>query len=320
MNPSLGDVMTYPLDNTKNAGGAVIPITSICQAKSLRWRDLIEKRLQVCVPAPEEKAQLVRGAMRHATEDGHRWRPLLLLSAYEACAAKDGAEAVDAACAIELIHCCTIILDDLPCIDDNAGLRRGRTPCHIVYGEAVTIYASHLLYALAERLACENAARLRVDEMVIWRHLGQLRERLVGVQELELNLSQREYPPTDAVLDRFYELKSAPFISAAWLAATLGKVKEQERINLCKFAELLGKAYQLADDILDAEGEPAKMGKPAGKDRGKINYVTRDGIFRAKELMLMHLASADRMLAAIAGDTDSLRSLLYQIVTPLLPR
>jgi len=88
--------------------------------------------------------------MYYAVETGHRWRPLLLTSAYGALTKTDGLDVIDAACAVELIHCSTIILDDLPSVD-NADLRRGRPTCHKLFGEAVTITHPIYICALAEK-------------------------------------------------------------------------------------------------------------------------------------------------------------------------
>lgn len=309
--------MYSPTEN-KDVGSYASSVNADDPSYFRNWRSLVNAQLEMHLPAPNEPTQLVRSAMNYAVKGGHRWRPILLISAYEGLTAKSGLDVIDAACAIELIHCCTIILDDLPCIDDNAILRRGRPSCHTIYGEAITIYASHLLYALAERLSYENATRLQVDGKSVWYHLAELRQRLVEVQLLEINLNQKAILPSDDALMKFYELKSSPFVSAAWLAATLGNVEETERENLIEYAGYLGMAYQLADDILDVQGEPSMMGKPAGKDRDKVNYITQTGINHSKQLMRQFLTGGERMLNVISGDTTALHELMRQIIGPVL--
>jgi farnesyl diphosphate synthase len=240
------------------------------------------------------------------------------MGVYQTLTAKSTLDVVDAACAIEIIHCGTIILDDLPCVDNNVDLRRGSPPCHIIHGEAVTIYASHLLYGLAERLCCDDAIRLQVDQKVMWQHLATLRERLVEAQVLEINLNRGTVLPVDSTLNEFYELKSSPFVSAVWIAATLARVEEEYREALTRFGRYLGMAYQLADDLLDAEGEPSLMGKPAGKDQGKINCVTLMGTNHSRVLMRRFLALAEKTLESTTTDTGVLRSLMYGLVKPIL--
>jgi geranylgeranyl diphosphate synthase type II len=254
--------------------------------------------------------------MHYSAEVGHRWRPLVLFSSYNICANGSAFDVIDAACAIELIHCCTIILDDLPCVDD-APIRRNRLSCHKVYGEDVTIYASHLLYALAERLTCENAAKLLLNQEPFRKHLTQLRERLIEAQELELNLSRKNVTPCDDALIRLYELKSSPFVSAAWIGASLGGANEQERNTLSKYAMYLGMAYQLSDDISDVLGDSFLMGKPTGIDQGKVNYVTYSGIDRARELIKYLLLEAERILNQMNNDTSILSSLTGLVVKPI---
>lgn len=279
---------------------------------------LIDQRLLVLVPPTENPTRLVDSAMSYALQGGHRWRPLLLMSTYEALTTKSGFEVIDAACAIEIAHCGTIILDDLPFIDNNTALRRGMPPCHVVHGEAVTVYASHLFYGLAERLCSENAIRLQADGKAIREQLAELRERLVEAQVLEINLNTHRVAANISSLTQFYELKSSLFVSAVWLAATLGKVPKDWRESLMKYAKYLGMAYQLADDILDAEGEPSKMGKPVGKDQDKVNYVTLAGVDQSRFLIREMLTAAEKMLEAAPGNTANLRSLMYSLVKPAL--
>jgi geranylgeranyl pyrophosphate synthase len=199
-------------------------------------RSAVEDRLQTHVPTPKQPTQLVDAAMHYAVESGHRWRPLLLISVYEAMTGRDGLEVVDAACAIEIIHCCTIILDDLPCVD-NAALRRGRPSCHIIHGEAITIYASHLLYALAEHLATRNAKHVNLKENFIRHHFYKLRRRLVEGQILELNLYRGSVLVDDAALLRLYSLKASPFTSATWLGAALGGGERETAKHLHEYGK-----------------------------------------------------------------------------------
>jgi geranylgeranyl pyrophosphate synthase len=280
------------------------------------WKSLVDAQLATKVPEPDDPNQFVHHAMHYAIKSGHRWRPLLLVSAYE-LTGKDATEVLDAACAIELIHSCTLMLDDLPSVD-NSAFRRGRPSCHMVYGEAATIYASHLLSAMAERLSHENAKSLKVDENLVWQHLAELRERLAETQVIEMNLSQGTIQPTDDTLTNFYELKSSPFVTAAWLAATLGKVEASTRDRLIKYAMHLGIAYQLTDDIADVNGEASEMGKPTGMDQSKVNFVTYYGVHQSKEMAKAYGVNGEKFLDLIPGDTATLRSLMHRTIGPVL--
>jgi geranylgeranyl pyrophosphate synthase len=209
------------------------------------------------------------------------------------------------------------MLDDLPSVD-NAAFRRSRPACHMIFGEAVTIYASHLLYALAERISSENAMRFGANEKSVWRHFAELRERLVECQVIEINLSKGSVLPDDAILRKFYELKGSPFVSSVWLAASLGKVETLVLERLTEYAQCLGIAYQIADDIADVRGDTSKMGKMAGMDQGKINFVTHLGVDSSRRLGVRFMSRAQEFLDLIPLDTAVLTSLMRDIVGPVL--
>jgi geranylgeranyl pyrophosphate synthase len=283
------------------------------QSRLSCWQEIVDERLQTHVPPPEKTTELVRSAMHYAVEHGHRWRPILLICIYETISRRDYSEVLDSACAVELIHCCTIILDDLPFVD-NASLRRGAPSCHVKYGEATTVYASHLLFALAERLCYGNATRITADEGLIRDHLYQLRERLIESQDLETNLNSHAIKAEEATLTKLYKLKSSPFLSSAWLAAVLANSEATERETLSRYGMYLGMAYQVNDDITDISGEPSEIGKPIGMDRGKVNFVTLLGLDVAKKMVQQLLSKANNMLDLLDYDTSALRELSSLIV------
>lgn len=279
------------------------------------WKDRVNAELVIHVPAKNPATHLVSSAMRYAVQEGNRWRPLLLISAYELSTGRAPSEVLPSACAIELVHCCTLMLDDLPFVD-NAVLRRGGPACHVVFGEAATVYASHLLFSLAERIARENATTLGVSEEPVWDHLIKLREQLVAAQEIEINLTRGNLLPDEDIFARFYKMKCSPFISATWLAATLGGIELTTREALTQYAMYLGMAYQLADDIADVEGEPSEMGKSTGMDENKVNLVSAFGVNQAKERALLFVSKAKESLDSLPFETKILASLMNRIVGP----
>ncbi len=300
--------MTRPLINETNKRAGVAVSSSDAELGSYLQRrlGLINTRLFEHVPPSKEPTWPVNAALHYAVEIGHRWRPLVLISAYEVSGGRDGADALDMACAIELIHCCTIILDDLPCVDD-ADLRRGRLTCHEMYGEAITIYASHLLYALAERLASANADYLGASEAYIRRHLYNLRQRLIDAQVQELNLSRKLIPADERTLTRLYELKASLFTSATWLAATSARRSKDFVDCICGFGKYLGMAYQLADDIADVVGNSEAMGKSTGVDTNKVNLVSYCGLDQANEILGSYWRQAIDCLNHLYCDIEPLR-------------
>jgi len=275
------------------------------------WRSVIDANLQDCTPPPTDSTELVNAAMNYSVASGHRWRPLIAIAAYEMSSGRDGAEIIDAACAVELIHTCTIIVDDLPCVD-NASFRRGRLTCHRVYGEAVTVYSSHLLYAKAERLACENATKLGIDGLYIWNYLEQAREALVEAQVQELNLNSGNITANAQSLDKLYELKSYPFIIAGWLASVFARLDEQKQLALVLYSKYLGIAYQIIDDIQDTQGDPARMGKAVEMDRGRVNLARSAGVVEARSAAMNYIIRAKRCLNVFSEDISLLKKLVDQ--------
>src|SRR5205814_10432433 len=126
--------MSYPLTKSGNESGRV-PAIRDTQAYFRYLQIITSSRLITHVPPPKKTTDLIQGALHYAVAKGHRWRPLLLLSTYQVISRRPATFALDAACGVELVHCCTIVLDDLPFADD-AALRRGEQSCHVKYGEA----------------------------------------------------------------------------------------------------------------------------------------------------------------------------------------
>lgn len=278
------------------------------------WRKRLNARLTVLVPPPHDPLRRVQGAMNYAVQAGHRWRPLLLISIYEETTGNDGLAVIDAACAVEIIHSCTIVLDDLPFVDNNASIRRGAVPCHVVYGPAEVVYASHLLYALAERLSIENALRLGVDENGVRWQTTKAREDLIDAQIIEINLQKHSIPISKTSLGTLYELKSRLFTLAASLATTLGKVENNQRNALLRFAKSVGIAYQLKDDILDLEGTASEMGKPTGMDNGKVTMLSELGLHYSLGLIRKELFEAEQLLNFAIRNSSLVRGLIRRIV------
>ena len=293
------------------------PVAAECALPLLdTWRTLVDQRLSTVLPTANKPTRAVQAALHYAVLDGHRWRPLLLMATCHSTG-RDASDVIEAACSIELIHCCTIILDDLPCVD-NAPIRRGRPTCHCVFGDATTIYASHLLFGLAERIACNNASELGILPNSIRDHFYSLRQRLIDGQQIEVNLSKGILRPSDNILTRLYQLKSSPFISATWLGLALSRVTIPERRHIMRYARYLGMIYQLVDDMLDVIANPSEIGKLVGVDTDKLNLVTHAGVENAYNIIRCLLRRAESTLTSVPGDTVPLRTLMRNVINPIL--
>lgn len=206
--------------------------------------------------------------------------------------AGDIAMAEQAACAIEMIHCYSLIHDDLPAMD-NDDMRRGKPSNHIVFGEAGAILAGDGLLSLAFELLAANCRSSALQAVA----RGAV--DMVAGQSLDLANANGE----DALL-RIHSLKTGALIKAAILAgAYCASPGEQDLAALSMFADAFGLLFQITDDILDVTGDAASLGKTIGKDErvGKLTFVTQYGLEQAKSRAAEQAQAAK---AAVAGFRD----------------
>jgi len=276
-------------------------------------RASIDRRLTELVPTPAHApAELCAAAHYALLSPGKRFRPLLTLLAAEAFAAPP-ARALDVACAIEMVHAASLILDDLPAMDD-ARLRRGRPTTHRAFGEAAAILASVGL--LNQAFAVIAAAEvLSAQERVA---LVSTLAAAVGFDGLAagqaLDLSERERPRTQAQIDVLNHKKTGVLIvAAAEAGARIGGASAAGRAAVGEFARRLGLAFQIRDDFIDVgDGEDA-AGKDVGRDAGMTTAVSALGPRRAAAAMASHLDEASAALgrAGCGGRLDRLAQSLF---------
>ncbi len=267
---------------------------------------LDEGRLDYETARPEKLMQ----AMRHSSLDGgKRLRPFLVME----CARLFGIEpsqSVWAGCALELIHCYSLVHDDLPAMDDD-DLRRGRPTTHIAYGEDTAILAGDALLTLAfdvlarEEVHQDSATRIELVKLYA-RNAGL--GGMVGGQMLDLEAEQKPQISEDEILT-LQAMKTGALIRCACEAgAVLGGASHEERSTLLKFGALVGQAFQLADDILDETSNAETMGKQTGKDadRGKGTLVSLYGLEMARARADELLQEAIKTLAPFGEKADVL--------------
>lgn len=233
-----------------------------------RWRDRVEATLERLLPDPTRSPTRLHAAMRHASlGGGKRIRPLLVYATGTALGAVE-ADLDASAAAVELIHCYSLVHDDLPAMDDD-DLRRGRPTCHVAFGEATAILAGDALQALAFELLARDAtpgvdAATRVEML---RTLGAAcgAEGMAGGQALDLAAVGKTL--TLAELERMHMYKTGALIRASVrLGALAGGADAATLAALDRYGHAVGLAFQVQDDILDVEGETEVLGKTAGKD------------------------------------------------------
>jgi geranylgeranyl diphosphate synthase type II len=250
---------------------------------------------------------------------GKRIRPVLVLAAGEAVGGSRE-ELLPLACAVEMIHTYSLVHDDLPAMDDD-DLRRGKPTSHKVFGEAIAILAGDALLTLAfQQLASvphgatDGLVRRRLEA------LAALAEAcgtggLIGGQVMDLESEGRAIDR--AALERLHRAKTGALLAACVRGgAILGGARPDELEALARFAAAIGLAFQVVDDVLDATGDAASLGKTAGKDEAarKATYVSLHGIERAREMAADLLQGALAAVAPLGPRAGLLQALARQIV------
>ncbi|MFM7116791.1 MAG: polyprenyl synthetase family protein [Planctomycetota bacterium] len=270
----------------------------------------VDRWLDQYTQAADGFPERLREAMRYSLlAPGKRLRPLLVLAACDACGGEP-ARALPAACAVEMIHTYSLIHDDLPAMDDDE-LRRGRPTCHIQFDEATAILAGDALIPLAFEVIATGLepaelARRAVRELA--RAAGAT--QLVGGQADDL---QHQFAdPNREMLQAIHLRKTAAMMAVSLkLGGLVAGAGPSVLDRLENFGEKLGLAFQIADDLLDLQGEQAKIGKKTGKDesRGKLTYPGLLGVEQSVFLAGELVAAAQSELAALGDRAAGLRQL-----------
>jgi len=284
------------------------------------WMADIQQRtahtLERCLPLATTAPTRLHAAMRYCSlGGGKRMRPLLCHATGEALGAT--AKILDsAAVAVELIHTYSLVHDDLPCMDDDV-LRRGRPTCHVEFDEATALLVGDALQTLAFHVLAEADApscQRRLSMIALLAQASGSRG-MAGGQAIDLAAVGTRLTPAE--LEFMHIHKTGALIRAAvLLGAHCGEADNATLDALGRFANRAGLLFQVVDDILDAEGDTATLGKTAGKDaaRAKPTYVSVLGLPRAKELAAQLRAQAHEALSACPGSTDRLAALTNYIV------
>ncbi len=264
----------------------------------------IEQRLgELLAECGPEKGERPAAAMQHALlGGGKRFRPFLVI---ESAALFDVPieRALDAGAAFECVHCYSLAHDDLPAMDDDA-LRRGQPTVHKAFDEWTAILAGDALLTLAFEITARDKTHadpsVRADLTHLLAQAAGGRGMVLG-QMLDLAAEKRGEPQQPSVdhVRRLQALKTGALLAASCEAgAVLGRASQAERAAVRRYGEDLGLAFQIADDLLDAEGDAATVGKATGKDSaaGKATLVSLIGIEAARRQLAEVVQSAERAL------------------------
>ena len=264
----------------------------------------------------DPEARLIEAMRYSALDGGKRIRPFLVVSSASLFNV-DRSSALRVAAAIEMVHCYSLVHDDLPAMDDD-DLRRGRATCHKKFDDATAILAGDALLTRAfEVLADEkthDSSKVRADLVLALAHAAGP-EGMVGGQMLDLVSENHSLNMPE--ITRLQRMKTGMLIAVSCEAgAILGKSTDGARNALHAYAHDLGLAFQMVDDLLDVEGDEKTVGKGTGKDAeaGKATFVSLLGAKRAREQAEMLAVQASEHLDLFDEKADPLRNLAEFVV------
>jgi geranylgeranyl diphosphate synthase, type II len=261
---------------------------------------IVEEALQRYLPETGIPAKIYEAVRYSVFNGGKRIRPILCLAAAEA-AGGDLAPAMPVACALEFIHTYSLIHDDLPSMD-NDDFRRGNPTCHKVFGENIAILAgdallteAFVLLSRSEKVLFSAEKRLAViQEIAYAAGIGGM----VGGQALDV-ISEKTGADEQTLQEIHRRKTGALIIAAVKSGAIISSAGKDKMQALTEYGTHVGLAFQIADDILNVEGDSALMGKGTGSDaaRNKLTYPSLLGMTAAKEKLSQHIEAATASLA-----------------------
>lgn len=275
-----------------------------------RLRLLINDRLRELLPQGDSELPMLHAGMSYnLLAPGKRLRPLLTILTAQNFG-YNVFTALDVACSVEMIHAASLILDDLPAMD-NAIVRRGQQTTHRKFGEDIAILSGVGLLNLAFSVLATNktlSADIRIELIRLLTSAVGF-DGLIGGQVMDLHL--RSASTNDRQLRKVNAQKTAVlFTAAAEAGALLAGVKDSQLSLVRKFASELGAGFQIADDFLDDIAYSGQTGKDTGKDMGKPTILSKIGKSDASKMMNHHLNVARSHLNKIGGNSQSLAGLI----------
>ncbi len=277
----------------------------------------VEAGIDRFLPPVNTRPGRIHEAMRYSmTAGGKRLRPVLVLATAEMFGAATS-RALPAAVALECLHTYSLIHDDLPCMDDD-DLRRGRPTAHRAFDEATALLAGDALLTHAFALLAEAYA----DQPALAHSLSRVladaagSRRLIGGQMADL-LAEGQTGVSAEELQFIHTQKTAAMIECAFeFGGVMGEATDEQRAILRRCGRHLGIAFQITDDILDATGDSAVLGKTAGKDAkaGKVTFPSVYGLESSREMARRESAAAGESLRSLNLPNTFLISLITSLV------
>jgi farnesyl diphosphate synthase len=295
----------------------VTPLSDWIAARQSRF----EQFVQACLAGEEREPRRLHAAMRYAVlNGGKRVRPLLVYAAGEFSSAPDTALDPIAA-AVELVHAYSLVHDDMPCMDDDV-LRRGKPTVHVAFDEATAMLTGDALQAEAFGILARAPVTAETCVALI-RDLAQASGTagMCGGQAIDLAAVGRAM--SAAELETMHRMKTGALLRASvTMGMTAGGATARERAALERYADAIGLAFQIVDDLLDAEATSAELGKTAGKDlrQSKPTYVSVLGTEAARRWAERLRTEAHEALSALGAEGQASTVRLKQLADLIVQR
>jgi len=278
----------------------------------------INRALESLLKTSDKPDRILEAMTYSLMAGGKRIRPVLCVAAAEA-AGGNPEDALPAACALEMVHTYSLIHDDLPAMDDDA-LRRGKPTCHMAFDEATAILAGDALLTLAfQTLASIELSN--AEQAAKWLRVIRLISYAAGycgmIQGQMLDITSEGRQLTLAELKSLHRLKTGALIEASISSgAVLGGLNSNRISMLESYAQNIGLAFQVTDDILNVEGDPEIMGKAVGTDklRNKSTYPSLLGLKKSKDFAGKLVENALQALESFDQKAEPLRAIAKYIV------
>lgn len=270
---------------------------------------LIDREFEKYLPPASQFPEKLHKAMRHSIfAGGKRIRPIIMLETAELLGC-DINKVLPTACAIELIHTGSLILDDMPSMD-NAATRRGKLCCHKAFDEHTALLAAYAMSAkvgeiISKTEGVDSDILVKVSD-IISKAVGS--EGMAGGQQIDLDYGKKF---DKKIVEYVYLNKTARlFMAAVESASLIAGATEEQKTALVEFAKNFGIAFQIRDDILDVTAKKEDIGKDVKKDMGKPSIVTLCGIDTSKKLVEEYLGKASKNLKIFYNKSGNIKNLL----------
>lgn len=279
----------------------------------------INRALESILETPGRSDRILEAMKYSLMAGGKRIRSILCMAAVET-ADGDAENAMPAACALEMIHTYSLIHDDLPAMDNDV-LRRGKPTCHMAFDEATAILAGDALLTLAFQ-TLSSIELSSADQAATWLRVIELLSHAAGycgmIQGQMIDIASEGSRLTLAELKSMHRLKTGALIEASLCSgAVLGGLNSNRIKMLESYAQNIGLAFQVADDILNVEGDPEMMGKAVGTDklRNKATYPSLLGLQESKKFAKDLVKNALQALESFDKKAEPLRAIANYIIT-----